>query len=272
MPEALVHEPVPRSYLAFDPQLRGRNALVVGSGPGIGLEVAKLLSSLGARLGVVDIDRGRAAEAVRELRGDGHVSFVADVRSGERVRQLGAEVDRDLGPVDVLVNVVGIGGPAGGVGSLNEAVWDDMIDINLRQQFLVAREFFQRMTQRGSGSIVAISSINATASSPLRVAYGVAKAGLDSLVRTLAIEGASSGVRANSVRPGSTLTPRRMHLAEGELGELYRREIPLGRIADPRDVANAVVFLASDLARHITGESLVIDGGSTIRYSQPAGN
>jgi NAD(P)-dependent dehydrogenase (short-subunit alcohol dehydrogenase family) len=257
---------------AFDPGLRGRTALVVGAGPGIGLETARLLAGLGARVGVVDIDAGRADAALGCLDGEGHAAFTADVRSPSDVAGLAANVRDGLDALDVLVNVVGIGGPAGEVSSLEPEVWDDLLAINLRQQFLIARAFLPMMIGRGHGSIIAVSSINAIASSPLRAAYGVAKAGLDSLVRTLAIEGAPHGVRANSVRPGSTLTPRRKHLAEGELGELYRREIPLGRIAEPVDVANAVVFLASDLARHITGAALVIDGGSSIRYCQPAGN
>ena len=256
----------------FDTGLAGRRAVVVGVGPGIGLETARLLAALGARVGVVDVD-GERSEAARELlAGPGHVAFTADVRRSEAVDALVRHVERALGPPEVLVDVVGIGGPAHAVAELPEQVWDDVLDINLRQQFLVLRGFYAGMVQRERGSIVAVSSINAVMSSPLRAAYGVAKAGLDSLVRTLAIEGAAAGVRTNSVRPGSTLTPRRLHLAEGELGELYRREIPLGRLAQPVDVANAIVFLASDLARHVTGTSLVVDGGSTVRYSQPAGN
>jgi 3-oxoacyl-[acyl-carrier protein] reductase len=221
---------------------------------------------------VVDIDPERAADALSQLHGGGHASFVADVRRSDEVERLAKQVAADLGEVDALVNVVGIGGPPGPTVAVADDVWDDLLDVNLRQQFLVARAFLAGMIKRRRGSLVAISSINAMGSSPQRVAYGVAKAGLDSLIRTLAIEGAPYGVRANSVRPGATLTPRRRHLAEGELGDLYRREIPLGRIGDPSDVANAVVFLASDLSRHITGETLVIDGGSSIRYCQPSGN
>lgn len=258
--------------VAFDPGLRAATALVVGAGPGIGLETARLLATLGARVGVVDIDPERAKAGCAELPGEGHACFVADVRRRAAVADLAASVHAELGDPDVLINVVGIGGPAAPVAAMPEDTWPEMLDLNLNQQFLVARAFLPAMIERRRGSIVVVSSINATMSSPLRAAYGVAKAGLDSLVRTLAIEAAPYGVRANSVRPGSTLTPRRRHLAEGELGELYRREIPVGRIADPVDVANAIVFLASDLARHITGAHLVIDGGSTIRYSQPAGN
>ena len=257
---------------AFDPGLRGATALVVGAGPGIGLETAQLLAGLGARVGVVDIDVERAKSGCDQLTGSGHRAFVADVRRPHEVNALAGEVSAELGDVDVLVNVVGIGGPPAAIATMEEQTWSQLLDLNLNHHFLVCRALLPGMLERKRGSIVAVSSINATMSSPLRAAYGVAKAGLDSFIRTLAIEAAPFGVRANSVRPGSTLTPRRRHLAEGELGELYRQEIPLGRVADPVDVANAVVFLASDLARHITGAHLVIDGGSTIRYSQPAGN
>jgi 3-oxoacyl-[acyl-carrier protein] reductase len=257
---------------AFDPGLAGRRALVVGAGQGIGLETAMLLAGLGAEVGLVDVDAERAAAARSRLPGDGHRAFRADVRRRDDVAVLAEQVASELGEVDVLVNVVGIGGPACEFAALDEPLWDEVLDLNLRQQFLVARVFLPGMLARRRGSIVVVSSINATMSSPLRAAYGVAKAGLDSLVRTVAIEAASAGVRVNSVRPGATASPRRRHLAEGELGVLYRREIPLGRVAEPVDVANAVVFLASDLARHITGTSLVIDGGSTVKYSQPAGN
>jgi NAD(P)-dependent dehydrogenase (short-subunit alcohol dehydrogenase family) len=257
----------------WDPALDGRTALVVGCGPGIGLESARLLDDLGATLALVDLDATRAEAARNELAGEReHRAFSADVRDRADVDRLHDEVVASVGAIDVLVNVVGIGGPAAPVSELDAEVWDDVLAINLRQQFLVARAFFPDMVAHGAGSVVVISSINALTSSPLRAAYGVAKAGLDSLVRTLAIEGAPSGVRVNAISPGVTLTPRRQHLAEGELGVLYRQEIPLGRLAEPRDVANCVVFLASDLARHVTGQSLVVDGGSTIRYPQPAGN
>lgn len=256
----------------FDPGLAGRRAVVIGGGQGIGLETASLLGKVGAHVGVVDLDAERAGSALAVLKGSGHAAFGADVRSRAEVESLTEQVRTDLGELDVLVNVVGIGGPAGEVSTLDESVWDEVLAVNLRQQFLVARAFAPGMLARGRGSIVVVSSINAIMSSPLRAAYGAAKAGLDSLVRTLAIEAGPSGVRVNSVRPGATASPRRLHLAEGELGAQYRREIPLGRVAEPADVANAVVFLASDLARHVTGTSLVVDGGSTVRYSQPAGN
>jgi len=257
---------------AFDPGLRGRRALVVGVGPGIGLETARLLQRVGATVGLVDVDLSRAEAARGALDGPGHRAFEADVRDAQAVSRLVDEVDATLGPVDVLVNVVGIGGPPAPVGGIGADAFDEVLDVNLRQQFLVANAFLPGMIAREHGSIVVVSSINATASSPQRAVYGIAKAGLDSLVRTIAIEGAPHGVRANSVRPGATRTPRRQHLAEGELGELYRREIPTGRLGEPVDVANLVVFLASDLARHITGVHVTIDGGSTIRYSQPSGN
>lgn len=261
-----------KSSDVFDPGLAGKRALVIGSGPGIGLETVRILAGLGATVGAVDLNFASARDAVTDLPGTGHLAFECDVLEESAVEQLKQRVDESFSIPDILVNVVGIGGPPYALKDTPTGVWDDMVGINLRQQFVVARTFLSPMIERGSGSLVLISSINAQQSSPLRSPYGVAKAGLDSLVRSMAIEGAAHGVRVNSVRPGSTRTPRREHLARGQLGELYRQEIPIGRLAEPVDVANVVVFLASNLARHITGEHVTVDGGSTIRYSQPVGN
>ncbi|WP_236791782.1 SDR family NAD(P)-dependent oxidoreductase [Amycolatopsis sp. GM8] len=259
---------------ALDPGLRGARALVVGVGPGIGLECARLLGALGAHVGCVDQDPDRAATAAAELAhhpGEA-AALVGDVRRPDEVRRLvGAALDA-FGGLDVVINVVGHGGPAATVAEMPDEVWHQMLDINLQQQFLVAREVLKPMMAQRRGSLVFISSVNGLGSSPVRAAYGVAKAGLVSLARSLAIEGAEYGVRVNTVAPGPTRTPRRQHLAEGALAELYRAEIPLGRLAEPYEVARAAAFLASDLAGYITGQTLVIDGGASVKYPVPAGN
>lgn len=257
--------------VGFDTGLSGKRILVVGAGPGIGRQTALTAATLGAEVGAVDLHEERAMGTVESLAGSGHRHFAADVTDARKVGRLGREVRGAWSGIDVLIDVVGNGGPAGASHELSVDDWDTQFAINLRQQFLLIREFLPDMIRRGSGAIVAISSINATSSSPLRAAYGASKAALDSLIRSVAIEGAPHRVRANSVRPGATLTPRRQHLAQGQLGALYRREIPLGSLGAAQDVANVAIFLASDLARHITGQHIVVDGGSTVRYSQPAG-
>lgn len=259
---------------ALDPGLAGSRTVVVGVGPGIGLECVRLLGASGAHVACVDLDPDRAAAAAAELTDrPGHAAaLVGDVRRSEEVEQLIGEAVETLGGLDIMINVVGHGGPAGTVADMPDEVWAEVLDINLHNQFLVARAALKPMIAQRRGSIVFISSVNALGSSPVRAAYGVAKAGLVSLARSLAIETAEYGVRVNTVAPGPTRTPRRQHLAEGSLAELYRAEIPLGRLAEPYEVARAAGFLASDLASYITGETLVIDGGASVKYCVPAGN
>lgn len=260
--------------VGLDPGLRGAGAIVFGVGPGIGLECARLLCSLGADVACVDIDPARASAAAETLgsQAGAATGLVCDVLRPESVRSAVDQAIGAFGRLDVAINVVGHGGPAGRVTEITDDVWRDVLKINLDHQFVVAREVLRPMIAARRGSLVFISSVNALASSPMRAVYGVAKAGLVSLAKTLAIETAEFGVRVNTVAPGPTRTPRRRHLAEGELADLYRAEIPLGRLAEPYEVARAATFLASDLAAYITGETLVIDGGASVKYPLPAGN
>jgi NAD(P)-dependent dehydrogenase (short-subunit alcohol dehydrogenase family) len=264
----------PTPTAGWNPGLGGAGAVVFGVGPGIGLACVQALAGLGADVACVDIDPDRAAAAVEEVKEcpGTATAFTCDLRRAEQVKRVVAEITEALGSIEAAVSVVGHGGPAGPVVTMPDEVWRDVLQINLDQQFLVTREVLRPMSAQGHGSIVLISSINALGSSPQRAAYGAAKAGLVSLARSLAIEAAPRGVRVNTVAPGATRTPRRRHLAEGELAGVYRAAIPLGRIAEPQDVAHAAVFLASDLAAFITGQTLVVDGGATVKYSQPAGN
>lgn len=166
-----------------------------GVGPGIGLECVRLLGRLGANVGCVDLDQVRAGEAAGEFascQGDG-VPVVCDVREPADVRRAVGEAIERLGGIDVVINVVGHGGPAGPIADMPDDVWSDVLRINLEHQFVVAREVLRPMIAQRHGSIVLISSVNALGSSPLRAAYGVAKAGLVSLARTLAIEAAEYG-------------------------------------------------------------------------------
>lgn len=260
--------------VGLDSGLDGARAIVFGVGPGIGLECVRLLASLGANIACVDIDPNRADSAVQELascRGNG-VAISCDVREPSEVKGVVGEVVSALGGIDTVINVVGHGGPAGPVVDISDKTWTDLMRTNLEHHFFVSREVMRPMIAQRRGTIVLISSVNALASSPQRAVYGVAKAGLVSLARTLAIEAAEYGVRVNTVAPGATRTPRRQHLAAGELAGIYRAEIPLGRLAEPDEIARAATFLASDLSSYITGETLVIDGGASVKYCLPAGN
>lgn len=260
--------------VGLEPGLAGSGAIVFGVGPGIGLECARLLCALGANVACADIDPGRARAAAGELAAQPGkaTALVCDVLRPESVRAAVDEAASAFGRLDVAINVVGHGGPSGTIADMTDEVWTDVMRINLDHHFVVARELLRPMIAARRGSMVFISSVNALAASPMRAVYGVAKAGLVSLAKTLAIEVAEYGVRVNTVAPGPTRTPRRHHLAEGELAGVYRAAIPLGRLAEPYEVARAATFLASDLAAYITGETLVIDGGASVKYPLPAGN
>ena len=147
--------------------------------------------------------------------------------------------------------------------------WDRSLQINLRQFFIASREALVYMLPKKSGSIVALSSITGIHSSPRNVGYGAAKAGLMSLVRSLAIEFASTGIRVNAVAPGVTITPRLRHLESSPEGEDWVASIPMGRFAAPAEIASTVLFLSSRLASYVTGQTLAVDGGLTVKYGLP---
>ena len=170
-----------------------------------------------------------------------------------------------LGPVDVAVDVIGEA-RWGRTIELDDTAWDESFDLVLRHFFNLARVAGRHMADRGAGAIVAIASVSGLRSAPLHGPYGAAKAGLMSLVRTLAVELGANGVRVNAVAPGAVLTPR----VEAMMSEERRAEsaagIPLGRLATPDDIARVVAFLASDLAAYVTGQTLAVDGGATAQF------
>ena len=150
---------------------------------------------------------------------------------------------------------------------LSDEDWDASFDLVLRHLFLLAQAVGRRMVdQRTGGSIVSIASVSGLSSAPRHAAYGAAKAGVIALTRTLAVELAESGVRVNAVAPGAVLTPRVAQSQTAERRAESARSIPMGRYAAPEEIARPVVFLASDLASYVTGQTLVVDGGATAQF------
>ncbi|MFJ5228706.1 2,3-dihydro-2,3-dihydroxybenzoate dehydrogenase [Kitasatospora sp. NPDC088391] len=243
----------------------GRVALVTGAAQGIGAAVAALLAGRGARVVGCDL-RGSDTEGafpVKEL----------DVTDGAAVEALVAEVERTVGPVDVLVNVAGVlrVGPAL---ELADDAWQHSFAVNTTGVFHTCRSVGRRMAGRGRGSIVTVGSNAAGVPRTGMAAYAASKAATAMFMRCLGLELAASGIRCNLVSPGSTDTAMQRSLWTDPGAEQrvlagdpasYRVGIPLGRIADPVDVAEAVAFLAGDRARHITMHDLYVDGGATLR-------
>jgi NAD(P)-dependent dehydrogenase (short-subunit alcohol dehydrogenase family) len=225
----------------IDLGLAGKHVFVVGVGSGIGGACVRALAAAGALVSCFDIDPGAAAAAADAIGEQGR-AFTGDAR---RLGDLRAALD---------------------AATLDDETWDESFDLVLRHFFNLARVAGRDLTEHGRGSLIAIASLSGLRSAPLHGAYGAAKAGLMSLVRTLAMELGVRGVRVNSVAPGAVLTPRVEAMMSADRRAASAANIPLGRFATPDDIANAVLFLASDFASYITGQTLIVDGGATAQF------
>jgi NAD(P)-dependent dehydrogenase (short-subunit alcohol dehydrogenase family) len=242
--------------------LAGRTALVTGSTRGIGRAIAEALALAGARVAVNSRDGGAAREVAAAL-GEGAVGIGADLVEPEGPSRLVAAALEALGGLDVLVNNAGTAMPADSL-ELSRSDWCRTLELDLGAVFFCSREAARHMLARGSGSIVSISSIQAFTPLARRAAYAAAKAGVVGLTRSLAAEWAPT-VRVNAVAPGYVATPMVEELVRAgsvDPGAVAART-PMRRMARPEEVAAAVVFLASDAAGYVTGETLMVDGGWT---------
>ncbi|WP_210583834.1 2,3-dihydro-2,3-dihydroxybenzoate dehydrogenase [Streptomyces sp. GESEQ-35] len=258
-------------------ELTGRLALVTGAGRGIGAAVVTALVEQGARVLATDVDGG-GIDALAAKHGDQVTARTLDVTDAAAVDALVDEAERTLGPLDIAVNVAGILRESHVV-DLTDDDWATTFAVNTTGVFHVSRCVAGRMAERGHGSIVTVASNAAGIPRTGMAAYAASKAASVMFTKCLGLEVAASGVRCNTVSPGSTLTDmqRAMWTASGTDESAaarrviegdpatYRTGIPLGRIADPADIADAVAFLVSDRARHITLHDLYVDGGATLR-------
>jgi len=243
-------------------RIDGEIAVVTGVSEGIGRAIAEALAAAGARVAATHHSPEVCARVAAEL-GDGHAGIVLDVSRRGSIEGAATEISATLGEPTLLVNNAGINRIAPAE-ALEEADWRAVLDVNLTGAFLTCQVFGARMIAAGRGSIVNIASITgAEMGTPGRAAYAASKAGLVGLTRVLGIEWAGRGVRVNAIEPGPVRTPMvERAIADGILDE---REIvdrvPAGRLAEPDDVARAVLLLASPEAAFITGQTLVVDGG-----------
>lgn len=246
-----------------------RTMLVTGGGIGIGRAAALAFARAGYHVVVTDILQAEGSELVSTIRSaGGTATFMAmDVRSTERVDEVIAAVNAERGAIDVLVLNAGIAHKVP-LEALDDARWDHTVDIDLKGMFRVARAALPAMRQRRSGAIVCLTSLMGLAWGwREHVHYSAAKSGVIGLMRGLAAEVAEDGVRVNAVSPGYVRTAQLLS-EEHSLGaagaEQARARVPLGRIGEPEDIADVILFLASTSARYITGQVIVVDGGLAI--------
>lgn len=247
-------------------RLDGQVAVVTGGTTGIGLATACAFLGEGARVIVTGQDPGRVAsvgETVGRPQGDRFEAVVADVRDTARLRSLFADVAARHGAVDIVFANAGVAVPRA-LEAVTETSFDDQFDVNVRGVFFTVQAALPHLA-RGA-RIVVNSSINAEVGMPQLSVYSATKGAVRALAVAWAVELADQGIRVNSVSPGSVRTPavQKTGLTSEQVEELYvsgARGIPVGRIADPAEIARAVVFLASEDASFVSGADLVVDGG-----------
>jgi 3-oxoacyl-[acyl-carrier protein] reductase len=245
--------------------LEDRVAIVTGAGRGIGLGIAQAFAREGARVAVCDKDRSLLNSAMAEIEAvEGKSrSIQMDVTDGEQIKAVVGEVYEQWGAIDILVNNAGIYEVLPFV-EITERQWDGLLSVNLKGTFLCCQAVIPTMIRQGGGRIINIASSAGKTGGKLAGAhYSVSKAGVICLAKQLARELGPHGITVNAVAPGRIDTPM-IQIASREENEAFRLQTPLGRLGTPADVANAVVFLASDEASFITGEIVDVNGGLLI--------
>ncbi|MCW2289612.1 SDR family NAD(P)-dependent oxidoreductase [Leucobacter luti] len=244
-------------------------AFVTGGGSGIGRQVSLRLAREGARVGVVDL-REEAAQAVAEeitAAGGEALVVVADVTSAAQVEAGVAQLNDAFGGVHFVVNCAGVAFGEGGVVECSEAAWDKTMAINVKSIFLTGKYAIPQIIASGGGSIVNIASVFGMVANPDECGYAASKGAVINLTRQMAVQHAQDRVRVNAVLPSDCDTPLIAGLLGVEGAELEAAKaelaapIPMGRLAQPEEIASGIAFLLSDDAGFITGVSLPIDGG-----------
>ena len=241
-------------------RLDGRRAIVVGAGSGIGEASAEALAAHGAHVVCADLDGQRANAVADRIRGDGGAAeaTVVDVRDTASV-----EATLDGARASILVSTPGVN-VRKRIADVSDQEFDRVIDTNLKGTFRLARSAARRMAESGGGSIIAFASIRAQVVEPGQGVYASTKAGIVQLLRAVAAEHGRHGVRANAIAPGVVETPLTAQIkSDPAWYDAYARRSALGRWGQPREIAGAVVYLASDAASFVTGACLFVDGGWT---------
>lgn len=237
--------------------LKDKSALVVGGGFGMGRATARLLCAHGARVCVLDADAERVEATSRELSA---TAICTDICEPGAARDAVKRAATEMGGLDILINIVGKGYRVRGA-ELTAQTQREALEINYLHHVEFCAAFGEHRIEVGKpGAITMVSSLAGLRPFPGQIAYGAAKAALNSLTASLAVEWGPHQIRVNAVAPGVVRTDR--NTWEGQPGDALAGSIPLGRLGDQEDIAAAIVFLSSDAASYITGQTLLVDGGA----------
>jgi NAD(P)-dependent dehydrogenase (short-subunit alcohol dehydrogenase family) len=246
-------------------ELHDKTIIITGASSGIGAAAARLFAEEGARL-VLGARRGAALEAIAAEIGDRAVPFAGDVRDPGYAASLVARATQAFGGVDGAFNNVGTVGAMTPVPEMTRETWDDVLAVNLTSAFLAAKAQIPALRARGRGSIVFTASFVGVSNAglPGMAAYAAAKAGLTGLVQSLAAEHAAEGIRVNALLPGGTITPMGGE-GDAETQAFIAGLHPIKRMASPREIGQAALFLLSDRSGFMTGSPMIVDGGMSVR-------
>lgn len=248
--------------------LDGKTAIVTGAASGMGRAIASLFHAQGARIVAADLN-GAAAEALARELGGNVLAVQADVSSEESVSALARQSVERFETVDILVNCAGVPQVVTPIEELDEQTWQRIMNVNAKSIFLTAKHLVPVMKASGGGAIVTIASVVGVRPKPLQNAYCASKAAAIALSQSLALELAPSGIRVNIINPGAAETPMlgqflKPDVAVEDARKVFASNIPLGKLVQPGDVAEAALYLASPLAAMMTGAVINVDGGRCV--------
>jgi len=252
-------------------RLDGKVAVITGAGGGMGREAAVLFSEEGARVCAADIDGGLVEEVAAEL--DDGLAVQVDVANGASVKAMYAAAAERFGGIDVLYNNAGIS-PADDDSILetDEAAWDRVQNVNTKGVYLCCKHGIPYLLERGGGSVINVASFVAlVGAATSQISYTASKGAVLSMSRELGVQFARQGVRVNALCPGPVETPLLLRIFGDDPAAYERRRIhlPMGRLAKPREIVNAALFLASDESSYVNGSTFMVDGGLTAAYVTP---
>ena len=246
-------------------RLDGKSIVVIGAGQGIGRQATHALAQAGATTFCVDLDEDLATDIAKEV--SGH-AWSGDAIQRESATQLFADARDAMGRIDGVVDIVGMAKYAA-LAEVDDENWNWHFDIVLRHAFLAMQLGAAAMKETGGGALAFVASVSGITSAPMHAAYGAAKAALMSLVRSAAVEFGRDNVRVNAVAPGMVWTPRVSAYVDDAGKKRNEDNTPLRRVALPADIAGPLLFLMSDLAGYVTGQTLIVDGGVAAKFPYP---
>jgi 3-oxoacyl-[acyl-carrier protein] reductase len=251
-------------------RLKGKVAIVTGAGKGIGGGIARVFASEGAKVLVADVDEQWGMKTVNKIKETGgEASFIkVDVSKKDDVERMAHAAVERYGRIDILCNNAGIFTNMARIEEMTEADWDKILNVNLRGTFLAVRACVPQMIKQKYGRILLTSSTTGNRTAIIGLShYAASKGGINGFIRNVALELAEHNITVNGVEPGNILTEGMMEVVGEEYVRMNEAVIPMGRLGEPEDIGYAMTFLASDEAKYITGQTIIVDGGQILPES-----